>query len=325
MFNKEERIGVLSVGKIFVEEFCLIFHEQSVDDFGIDAFVEITKLVDWKTQEYHPTGRLIGIQIKSGNSFFNEHNSDHYVYRGSKRHLHYWLGHSIPVILILYDKNPKIAYWQEVSESTIVCTRKGFKVNIPKTNLLNRDSIDTFKKIGYFKNSYQFKLWNLRSSIDEIKSVIEVSHHLYVEIEDSYQRKGYRVRLFLTTEEDQFSATVFPECPGTDYFFYLSENMSLSDGIKEILPWLDLYYENKLFLDNHLATEVIEQSKEMGYWEFGENFSREYKEPVLKIACEMTGDYCFRLEPRPNELAFSFLKIDEYLNNDSKVEQRVFF
>ena len=40
-FNKEERIGVFSIAKIFVEDFEWIFREQPINDFGIDAFVEI--------------------------------------------------------------------------------------------------------------------------------------------------------------------------------------------------------------------------------------------------------------------------------------------
>ncbi len=54
MDNSEERIGVYSIAKIFVEELKWIFREQPINDFGIDGFVEITKY-------QMPTGRLFGV------------------------------------------------------------------------------------------------------------------------------------------------------------------------------------------------------------------------------------------------------------------------
>lgn len=41
--NNEERIGVYSVAKVFSENLKWIFREQPINEFGIDAFVEITK------------------------------------------------------------------------------------------------------------------------------------------------------------------------------------------------------------------------------------------------------------------------------------------
>ena len=74
-FNKEERIGVFSVAKIFVEDFEWIFREQPINDFGVDAFVEITKKSHPINKDIVPSGRIIGLQIKSGERFFKEEKS----------------------------------------------------------------------------------------------------------------------------------------------------------------------------------------------------------------------------------------------------------
>jgi len=61
-----------------------------------------------------PTGKLIALQIKSGVSFFKEETEGSYVYRTGDKHVAYWVGHSMPVVLVLYNPETKEAYWQEL-------------------------------------------------------------------------------------------------------------------------------------------------------------------------------------------------------------------
>jgi hypothetical protein len=49
-----------------------------------------------------PTGKLIALQIKSGESFFKKRGNN-YVFYGEIRHLEYWTKFSLPVFLILND------------------------------------------------------------------------------------------------------------------------------------------------------------------------------------------------------------------------------
>ena len=86
-FNKTERIGVYSIAKIFANDFEWVFREQPINDFGIDAIVETTEKVNLIKKHINPTGKLIGIQIKSGKSYFKESNSIGIVLRGEKKTL----------------------------------------------------------------------------------------------------------------------------------------------------------------------------------------------------------------------------------------------
>ena len=70
-YKSKERVGVYSVAKIFTENLGWIFREQPINDFGIDGFVEITR-IRLNLKDLIPTGRLLGVQIKSGKSFFKE-------------------------------------------------------------------------------------------------------------------------------------------------------------------------------------------------------------------------------------------------------------
>ncbi|MBF2083613.1 DUF4365 domain-containing protein [Thermoleptolyngbya sp. C42_A2020_037] len=67
-FNPTASQGVYKVGMIF-QGFGWIFRQQLEQDMGIDAHVEIC-------EDRNPSGRLIGLQIKSGESYFRHRNQD---------------------------------------------------------------------------------------------------------------------------------------------------------------------------------------------------------------------------------------------------------
>ena len=89
-----DRVGVSAVSKC-VSQLGLIFREQPTDDYGIDAQIETF-------DKDYASGKLIAVQIKSGDSFFNELKDDKIIFRGEKKHYDYWINHSLPVIIVLY-------------------------------------------------------------------------------------------------------------------------------------------------------------------------------------------------------------------------------
>ena len=91
--SNTERIGIPAIDLIFRKDFGWIFREQTVDDYGIDAHVEIK-------DNKQATGRLIGLQIKTGKSWFKQKNEKGYVYYVSEKHRDYWLNHSLPVLIV---------------------------------------------------------------------------------------------------------------------------------------------------------------------------------------------------------------------------------
>jgi len=118
-----ERIGVAAAQLAF-RELGWIFREQSVEDYGIDAQIELV------VNEI-ATGRLIALQIKSGNSWFKEKTNDGFVFRGENNHLKYWIEHSLPVLIILYNKQEKTLYWQFVDQDNVQATEKAWKIVVP--------------------------------------------------------------------------------------------------------------------------------------------------------------------------------------------------
>jgi len=142
-----DRIGVHKVGLKFLQDFNWIEREQPISDYGIDMHVEIIN-------EGIPTGQLIALQIKSGDSYFKEMTQETIVYRGKKKHLDYWQFHSIPVLILLYNPTEDKIYWEKILAKNTIDTGEGWKVNIPKQNLLSAESKNEIEKYYYNRNHF---------------------------------------------------------------------------------------------------------------------------------------------------------------------------
>ena len=70
------------------------FRSQHVKDYGIDAHTEPFDGL------HQPSGRLLALQIKSGDSYFRDETDDGWWYWGENKHLRYWLGHVLPVLIM---------------------------------------------------------------------------------------------------------------------------------------------------------------------------------------------------------------------------------
>jgi Domain of unknown function (DUF4365) len=119
--DRIERIGVHGVATLIIDALGWKFREQHESDWDIDAIVEVAV-------DDVPTGRLIALQIKSGQSYFDEVSpSADWVLRGPKRHLSYWLEHQLPVLVVLFDPRTQSAYWVQVTQQTATWDAAGFQ------------------------------------------------------------------------------------------------------------------------------------------------------------------------------------------------------
>lgn len=108
-----------------------LFRRQETSDYGVDAQVEIR-------QDTYPTGRLIGLQIKSGSSWFSEEAETGWRFRPEDKHVGYWLGHSLPIFVVLVDLDSETIYWQHFSQETFERGPRGGRfVLVPRTQTLD--------------------------------------------------------------------------------------------------------------------------------------------------------------------------------------------
>ena len=139
--DRTGELGVLFCSTVFVEN-GWAFRPQDLADYGIDGHAElcIGDLV---------TGRLIALQIKSGPSWFNEPtDTPGWIFRSTETVFNYWLGHSLPVIVVLVDEGAKTGYWEVVTEKNVASTGKGRKIEIPQKQQLNAEGLARLGEIA---------------------------------------------------------------------------------------------------------------------------------------------------------------------------------
>jgi hypothetical protein len=138
--NLTARKGVEAVRSLIVD-LGWYSREPSDPDYGIDVLVE-TAL------DGNPDGRMLALQVKSGASQLARRSDTHITFPCSDRHARYWLGHSLPVAIVVYDPDAKVAYWQVVSDETVVSTGDGWKIAIPLLQVFGPSSEDALRVLA---------------------------------------------------------------------------------------------------------------------------------------------------------------------------------
>lgn len=83
--------GVTRAQLAVQEELDWLFREQPTEDYGIDAHAEVVDGRDVR-------GRLLAMQIKSGDRQFVEPGPGGWWFRPKTEHVRYWTNHSLPVV-----------------------------------------------------------------------------------------------------------------------------------------------------------------------------------------------------------------------------------
>jgi len=255
-YDSTSRVGVHSVGLIVERDLKWSFKEHSIGDWGIDALIEVV--------EGTPTGRLLALQIKSGPSYFTEENDIGFVYRGKKRHLSYWRGHVLPVVLVLHNPDTQQTFWQVVQNELISETTNAWKLVVPKSQLLGSASIPALQSLakmnvalpsthssapqdeGSASDNTQRVLQYLESQIGILSELPS-----YFDKEFSFESVRQRVRVsqrrltyrdFKTREAESITRSGFfikEDLTGLGYFVRGADMYSAS-GSSSICNWDDL-------------------------------------------------------------------------------------
>ena len=127
------RKGVSLVALKF-ESLGFAFREQATSDYGIDGHAELITADE-------PTGQLLGVQIKTGSSYFSERNENIVTFRIDKEHVDYWVNHTLPVIVCLCDLDNQEVYWHAITEENVASTGQGFRCDVPLSQKLDEFSV----------------------------------------------------------------------------------------------------------------------------------------------------------------------------------------
>jgi hypothetical protein len=303
-YSKTERVGVNAVERIVIDDLGWIFREQPILDFGIDAQIELV-------EDGSPSGKLIGLQIKTGLGNFRE-TSEGLVYYGEPAHLDYWLGHSLPVLLVAHLPESDDSFWVHVTAQTVTHTKKAWRILVPNSNRLGRETKDALMLV-YEGTPAQQRFRKLSLDLPLMRH-IKGRNKVSVELEDWINKSLGRtsVSVFIDDEQDEEHSQKW-----MTYF----TGYGMKELAEAFFPWAEASIDEDFYeMHDELGGELDEQhslsaDEDHDIREPGED----REEFALRPYAEMGGEvemYRFRLEL--NHVGEAFLVLSDYIDGSAR-------
>jgi len=287
-YDKTERIGVNAVERIVLTGLGWIFRDQPIIDMGIDAHIE-------SVEAGKPTGKLIGLQIKTGSSHFTEIEGHGLVFYGKNEHLDYWLNHSLPVILVAHLPDTEKTYWVNITNENIEKTTKAWKVIIPYSQELYSDSQQKFIEILEGPPEVQ----RLRELFFNkyLMLLLENDGEIFVETQEWHNKSLGRGPISVIIKENESQEETIVREWNVFYIGY-----SVKELIQSNFPWADINIDEDFYDSN-----------------FDESVYEIYPKPFLRRIHPyeiLSGEVgLYRLKLTLNELGKSFLIVSEFIEH----------
>ncbi len=304
MANNTERIGVNYCG-VIAEKNKWMYREQPVNDVGIDAHMEMTDATGKSRQ-------LLGVQVKTGESYFDEKKEDYVIFRDIKeRQYVYWTENSLPCIIVLYNPNDDTCIWEKLTKKTIKKTGKGYYVKVP-TNQVFLDATSNQKLLEYTNLPERVTNYNFLLSQKEFMLIIRNGGTVKLHSREWVNKSSGRGDTELIVEDGdgvkKYSYPYwFPFTPYTTVFLTL-------------FPWAtfsadDDFYEEDDYNTWREYNVYHDEDEEICIG--GESFTdyRKRLDPMRYIDHQgEVAEYMLKMDL--NDFGTAFLKIDDYLTSE---------
>lgn len=123
--------------------------QPNQQDFGVDAYVHV--LAD---EGPSASGRMFGLVIKSGSSFFQQPDARKgWRFRDKSDRLNYWLSHSLPIVIVLVDPEGR-AFWQVISSQTVAEKDGWFSLTVPRDQPFDETAHDPLLALTTTRDRY---------------------------------------------------------------------------------------------------------------------------------------------------------------------------
>lgn len=312
--DQTSREGVEAVRLALVQDLGWYPREPSAPDYGVDLYVECAT-------DGIPNGRLLGLQIKSGSSFFRERSNDSVVFRGSRRHLEYWLGHSLPIVVVLYDPTAKTSIWQAVTRDAVSLTRQGWKMLVPRAQVLDVNAQAHLAEIAE-DDEYTLRLNALRADKSWM-SVLGNGGRVLLDVGEWINKSSGRGSLRLTAELADGTTSL-----ERSREVYLG-SADYAESLPLLFPWAELDIDEETYEAHDRQRWELEEgiydSEDdrvlvvgLSFQEWREQQGQSGLRPY-EVAADEVAQWRLTLELNP--LGQNFLALDQYLSGRGEPER----
>jgi len=281
--------------------------EPERPDRGVDLFVESSD------EKGRPGGRLLGVQVKSGPSYFNAE-GDGVIYTDHD-HVDYWMNYALPVLVVAYDPADGEAFWQLVSEDTVEPTDKAWKVIVPRDQPLDKAALDRLAAIAA-PDKAEIALARLRADLTWME-LIDQGGSVVLEADEWINKSSGRgdLRLIATPADGEEAVE--------RSFMIFAGSRPYEEALPAALPWARLSLDEEI-LDDLDDDEYMEET---GIWDSEEkryigNFEdieewrkSRYGDAQLRPYSESAGEVAhWRLSLALNDLGRGVLALERYVS-----------
>lgn len=312
-----DREGVAGVQSIVTRRMKRwIFREQPTDDYGIDAQLEI---VDGEVV----TGKLIGLQIKSGVSYFSKQAEGGWWFYLDLDDLDYWLKHSLPVLVVLYDESRDQAFWQYVDEKVLVATKQrkgkpaGRKLLIPEAQILGPDSMLKLAEVAA-GDAYELRIRRLRLALPWM-NLLRTGRRILLEADEWVNKTSGRGDLSVVSVDD---ANEDRQALGK--WTVLAGYRRYEDVLPQLVPWAYVTVHEETYDEADREAYEAEEGRydkeddTVYYAQSFEDWHEFRRQDGLRPYGNSAGEVDqWRLELKLNQLGEAFLLVDEFAEGDT--------
>lgn len=308
-----DREGVSAVQQIVVAKLGWIFREQPTDDFGIDAQVEVV-------ESGAATGRLIAAQIKTGPSYFGEPGPGGWWFRLDADDLEYWLDHSLPVIVVLYDPSTGTAYWQVVTKEVVVTgERGGKKILVSQARQLGRSSTTPLANLAE-GTPYELRIRELRLALPWM-NLLQDGRRILLEADEWVNKTSGRGDIQIVSVDDANEDR--QELGGWSIMVGLRP---YEEMLPRLVPWADVMLHEETYDESDYEAweaECVYYDREgdrIVTESYDDWFTSRIGDVGLRPYANDAGEVDrWRLELQLNALGEGFLAVDQYANGEGRI------
>ena len=237
--NRIKRLGIYLADRLTARMPNLLFRAQREGSTGLNAHLEIVS-------ENNNLGRVVGLKICTVDEC--EKSARGYVCIGEMTAAAYWLQHSLPVIVMIYDKEYDKILWEEITPDTLEVSGKKWELVVPYEN-----EYGTEESAGKIANLTCTSPYLARLALD--KAWIELIYEgreIFLELDEWINQPNSRGSLRLCVNGSDGGIYQWP--------FQTSPDMPHVMRLPSLFPWAFMKVDEEFYREkgiNNIEPEVL--------------------------------------------------------------------
>lgn len=149
--SQQEQTGSAGVARVMADFADINWGpvENVRHDLGVDIFLQV------RDERRFDRAVMVMAQVKSGESYFRDEELSKagevcgwWYSESTAKHFEDWVQHGLPHLLVMHDPRTKTSHWVHVTREGVLSTGKGYKVLVPKHQVVDDDSLDALLEVA---------------------------------------------------------------------------------------------------------------------------------------------------------------------------------